>query len=193
MRDPGFKKQAEGGRCFFGSHEADSFWRWSDFLQRQAVAQGKEPVLINLDETAVSRSPHEAVGLVVSQRWWQDGESRPGQPINRQKLRGMVTHVGLCCPRSDVQGRLPQIFIGNYRCFTTAFVDAMSPRLPRNVQFWRRRSSWNSSDLMEDILREISDVMTAHFPNCQPIIIMDSAPIHLARAVVRRAAALGLW
>ena len=68
------------------------------------MAQGKELVLINLDETAVSRSPHEAVGLVVSQRWWEEGESRPGQPINREKLRGMVTHVGFhnCACRCNV-------------------------------------------------------------------------------------------
>lgn len=46
------------------------------------------------------------------------------------------------------------------------------------------------------ILQEIANVMHVmqqHFPNAQPILIMDSAPIYLARAVICRSTELGIW
>ena len=69
----------------------------------------------------------------------------------------------------------------------------MASQLPSNVQLWRRKSSWNTSELMLLILQEVANVMQQHFPNAQPILIMDSAPIHLARAAIRRPSELGMW
>ena len=90
-------------------------WQWSDHLQRRAREMGKEPILINLDETSVSRSAHDAVGLIVTQRWLGD-EPRPGQPINRQQLQGTISHVALFSPHPEVQALLPQIFIEIIGC-----------------------------------------------------------------------------
>ncbi len=63
---------------------------------------------------------------------------------------------------------------------------------PSKVKFWRRRSSWNTSFLMLDILTELALAMT-EFPSLQPILVMDCASIHLAKRVFRRASALGIW
>lgn len=104
----------------------------------------------------------------------------------------MVTHVGLCTHRTDVQGRLPQIFIGNHRCFTQDLMDAIVPDLPRTLRFWRRKSSWNTSALMQDVLQEIRTAMD-DFPNLQPILVMDCASIHITTEVLRKASSLNLW
>jgi hypothetical protein len=171
--------------------QAAAFWQWADFLRKQAVSNGGEPLFINLDETAVSMCHPEAIGMVVSKRWWKGG-LRPGQTITRSVRRSMVSHVGLCTHRVDVQARLPHIFIGNHRCFTVPLIDAMATELPATVKFWRRKSSWNSAVLMQDILREISSVMS-DFPSLQPILVMDTVGVHVTNAVLRTASDLNLW
>ena len=168
-----------------------AFWHWSDFLQHRSIAGGKEPLFINLDETAVPMCSPSARGMLVSKRWWGK-RGRPCQKLSLKVRRSMVTHVGLCTHRSDVQGRLPQIFIGNERCFTQEFMDSISSDFPKKVKFWRRKSSWNNSELMESILLEIHNVMK-EFPNFQPILAMDAAKIHWAARVVKRAADLNIW
>ena len=104
----------------------------------------------------------------------------------------MVTHVGMCTHRRDVQPLLPQIFIGNYYCFTLALMAAISTLLPPQVKFWRRRSSWNNSELMLEILLELSSALASR-PEFQIILVLDAASIHLTLAVIRKAAELGIW
>ena len=104
----------------------------------------------------------------------------------------MITHVGLRTHRTDLQGRLPQIFIGNHYCFTPAFVDHVGQVAPSRVKFWRRKSSWNNNALMCDILLEIALALNS-FPGIQPILVMDCAGIHLTAQVLRTASALEIW
>ena len=63
---------------------------------------------------------------------------------------------------------------------------------PAKVKFWRKKSSWVNTEIMLDILRETALTM-AEFPELQPILVMDCAPVHLARQVLDRAAVLGIW
>ena len=152
---------------------------------------GKEPLFVNLDETSVPRASPDAVGLIASKRWWP-GDARPCQKITRKDRRTMVTHVGMCTHRTDVQPLLPQIFIGNFYVFTVALMAAMAAVLPSNVKFWRERSSWNNSALMLHILRELSAALAGR-PEFQIILVLDCATIHLTLAVIRKAAELGIW
>ena len=129
--------------------------------------------------------------MVVSKQWWP-GEVRPVQRVPKKDLRSMITHVGLCTHRSDLQAVLPQIFIGNHYCFTPDLVQHVGQVAPGRVKFWRRKSSWNNSELMCDILREIA-LALAGFPGIQPILVTDCAGIHLAARVLQTASALGIW
>lgn len=171
--------------------QVHAFWSWGDWLKQQATASGRQPVFINLDETAVSKAHPGAAGMVVSKQWWP-GEVRPQQKVPKKDLRSMVTHVGLCTHHTGLQGRLPQIFLGNHHCFTPELVDHITQVAPGKVKFWRRNSSWNSSRLMCDILLMIA-IAVAEFPGMQPILVMDCASIHLTREVLRTASALGIW
>ena len=171
--------------------QAKSFWHWRDFLAHRAEQAGKEALFVNLDETSVSRASPDAKGLIVSKRWWP-GNSRPCQKICRKDRRSMVTHVGMCTHRTDVQPLLPQVFIGNYYCFPLALMTAIAGMLTGRVQFWRRTSSWNTAALMLEILAELS-AAPAGRPEFQIILVLDSASIHLTLAVIRKATELGIW
>jgi hypothetical protein len=171
--------------------QVSGFWSWCDWLREQAVAIGREPLFLNLDETAVPQSSPDAIGMVVRKRWWP-AKKRPVQRVPKSKRRGMVTHVGLVTHNSTVQGRLPQIVVGNKRCFTPEMMNAAVRSAPAKVKFWRKKSSWVNTEIMLDILREIA-LTVAEFPELQPILVMDCAPVHLARQVLDRAAVLGIW
>ena len=180
-----------GFECPFSVTQVSGFWSWCDWLREQAVAIGREPLFLNLDETAVSLSSPDAVWMVVHKRWWP-GKTRPVQRIPKSKRRGMVSHVGIVTRNSTVQGRLPPILVGNTRCFTPQMISAAQRTAPAKVKFWREKSSWVNAEIMLDILREIALAMS-EFPEFQPILVMDCVQIHLARKVLDRAAVLGIW
>lgn len=158
----------------------------------RAMLSGREPLLVNLDETSVCRASPDAKGLIVAKRWWP-GNSRPGQGISRKDRRAYVSHVAMITHRTDIQPLLPQILLGNWNIFTLPLMAALAAAaLPPTVKFWRRRSSWNTSALMLDILQELCNAL-AHRPEFQIILVLDCATIHLTLAVVRKAAELGIW
>ena len=66
--------------------QAQGFWQWRDFLCRKASENGKEPLIINLDETRVLRSSPDAKGIVVGKQWWP-GDVRPLQSISTKMQR----------------------------------------------------------------------------------------------------------
>jgi hypothetical protein len=177
--------------CVTPPCQVTGFWSWCDWLRQQAIECGREPLFINLDETAVPRASPQAIGMVVGRRWWP-AAYKPVQRVSKSHMRSMVTHVGLCTHNSEVQGRLPQIFVGNKHSFTLDLLASISQVAPSKVKFWREKSSWNNSFLMMDILREIALVMT-EFPQFQPILVMDCAGIHFAKRVLSAASALGIW
>ena len=180
--------------CFIGALRArkvTGFWSWADWLAQQAREFGRQPLLLNLDETAISRAHPGSPGWIVSKSWWP-GALRPHQKIPKKDERSMITHVGLITHNTTVQGRLPQILIGNERIFTPELMAAVAQVAPSKVQFWRCKSSWNTSNHMLRILREIALAM-AEFPEFQPILVMDCATIHLSPRVLNVASTLGIW
>ena len=129
------------------------FHAWSDYLHQQALGGGKEPIYINLDETALSMSASDSKGLIVHKKWWGN-RLRPGQRISLSRKRRMVTHVCMVTGNSQLQPELPQVFIGNHRCFSEKDLHDVAGAVPGSVQFWRKKSSWNTSALMCEILNE---------------------------------------
>lgn len=71
-------------------------------------------LFLNLDETSVSYTFHQAKGL-YHRRLKRQG--RAHTQIRKSDLRGAVTHVAAICERSEVQPRLPQVIIGNKHRF----------------------------------------------------------------------------
>lgn len=160
-------------------------------MRQQASVDGKEAVFINLDETNVSLCFPDAKGMVVQPKHWPAGQA-PKQSILRNTRRSAITHVGFITHRSDVQGKLPHIFIGDRRCFPTTLLEAVAVEIPSNIKLWQRTSSWNSSEIMLDILTDVSIAMSC-FLTAQTILALDVAPIHIGAAVAEKARSLNIW
>ena len=160
-------------------------------MWRRASENGKEPLLVNLDETRVLRSSPDAKGIVVGKQWWPNGV-RPLQSISSKVAKAAVTHVGRVTHRADIQPLLPQVFIGNFYLFTLQLLSVIEPELPSNMHFWRCKSGWNSSELMVRILRLLADALSGR-PELQIILAFDAASIHPTKAVLRAAKDLNIW
>jgi hypothetical protein len=164
------------------------FWNWLDFL---AARPGKQPLLINLDETSVSYafSPYGKGHMVRDKagKW-------PSAAGSKKQFRGSVTHVAAICDIPGVQTFLPQVFIGNHHRFTLKLMRQFEGRnsKPRNVHLWREKSSWNSGALLIKYLILLSASLLM-LPTLQPILVLDVAPCHTTFAVIGKAAELGIW
>ena len=167
------------------------FHNWSDFLQQQAVTAGKKPLLVNMDETAVQMTAESSKGLIVSKRWWGQ-KMKPSQNISRGSRRRMVTHCCMTTTESSIQPKLPQIFVGNHKCFTPASMASIQPHAPPNVKFWRKKSSWMTAELICELLLELYSVVS-ELVGWQCILVLDCASVHIARKVAKKAKELGIW
>lgn len=121
---------------------------WIAWL-RSKVLPPVQPLLLNLDETSVSYTSHQAKGLYV-RRLRREGRSHAQVP--KRDLRGAVTHVAIICDRSEIQPRLPQVIIGNKHRFTLGLVNRAIASKAHNVHLFRRKSSWNNSACMIEVL-----------------------------------------
>lgn len=174
---------------FYLPCQALSYWRWADWLRSRAPA-GKEVVFINLDETSVGLFHGAAKGNVVKR-----GRQKqpPRQNASRRALRGAVTHVAMIADRTDVQGRLPQVLIGNKHIFTLSLLAAVAATKPASVHLFREKSSWNNVAVMLRVLELLAEVMSTHFPTLQPVLVLDTVGCHVNPAVVRKANSFGIF
>ena len=168
--------------------QATLFWCWVAWLRDQ-VERPVQPLLLNLDETSVSYTFHQARGL-YARRLKRQGRAHAQVP--KSDLRGAVTHVAIICERSEVQPRLPQVVIGNTHRFTRRLVARTLASKPANVHVFRGKSSWNNTACMSEILDLLAEALK-DFPGFQPILLLDTASCHINDTVAAKAAKLNIW
>ena len=159
--------------------QAALFWRWMAWLERQ-VKPPVQPLLLNLDETALSYSFHLAEGLSV-RRLRRHG--RCYSQVRKHDLRGAVTHVAIIADRSEVQLKLPQLTIGNRHRFTHGLLASVGADKPAFVHLFRRESSWNNITVMCEIL-ELLAAALQEFPSFQPTLLLDTCGCHVSDVVI---------
>lgn len=131
------------------------------------------------------------------------GKYRKAQIVLMQEARpfsqGQVEDNQKCCytrgsdirqTGPDIQALLPQIFIGNEVAFPAAAMDVSQK--PVVVQYWHNKSSWNSVELIQRVLRELAASLAA-CSNLQPALIMDAASIHLHTSVLEQGMKSNIW
>ena len=156
---------------------------------KDRVEGGKQPVLLNLDETSISYSSHGAKGYFARHLL----KSRKATSrVRKKELRGSVSHVAIIAARPEVQKRLPQVFIGNRHRFTLGLLAEVAGITPEFVHLFRRKSSWNNIENMISILDLLTDAL-GHFPDLQPILVLDTVRCHIAPRILSKAAELKLW
>ena len=132
---------------------------------------------------------HQSQGLYVRSL---RRKGRCHAQVRKRDLRGAVTHVALICDRSDVQPKLPQVVICNSHRFTKSLLASVASVQPSSVHLFRRKSSWNNTSCMCEILELLAKALK-DFPAFQPILLLDTCSCHVSDVVSAKAAALGIW
>lgn len=130
-------------------------------------------MLLNLDETRVSRRPGKGRGniMVSSRTYKRQCRPRPIQRATRAQLRGGVTHVAFVADRPEVQAVLPQVIIHNKHMPTLRTRRAIAAEVPDNGVIVRQTSSWTNTDNMVDLLRRLGLALTPWTRALQPFFL----------------------
>ena len=90
-----------------------------------------------------------------------------------------------------MQPLLPQVIVGPYHVLRLADVAAVQPRLPPNVFMLRRQSAWVNVHVLVEIMRLLGRCLGPILYRWQPMLLMDTTPVHCARACLRAATTAG--
>lgn len=180
-------------RFFFIFFEVEAFWQWSNLLHRLLPPGAPRPLLLNLDETSVSRAAPNSRGIVVSKRspFLQIGRVRLVRHRRRRKVaRGAITHVAIVCDDTAIQPVLPQVFLANAQLVSEAA--ARTARSP-TVQIWRGGTGWNNAANMVKLFDLLGEKLRPFLSTHQPILFMDGATCHLPSCVLQAASRASIW
>ena len=136
-------------------------WQWSRYLCLQATADGKRPLLLNLDETAVPVVFTGQKGTVMVKNGAQDWRSLPRQQATKAELRMYFTHVAIICNEPHIQPLLPQVIFVGASVITLADLHRLQATLPNNVFLKRMPKGWNNSH-QHCIIMRILGLILAH-------------------------------
>jgi len=165
------------------------FFQWVDYV-KQAAPEGKTILWVNCDETSIGYAFPRLRGNVV-RGFRKRAATEKG--IQKNEMRGSITYLTFSCDRGEVQSLLPQILLGNKRCFTPALLQAVREHMPPNVHVMRENSSWVSSAVMMRCLELLSHALQSVSAQLQIVVLLDTARAHLGLEVARRAAELHIW
>ena len=127
------------GSAFQCMLQVAAFQKWAAWLRCQSAAMHREPLVISLDETSVSRAASLPRGNNVKRKFWPR-RNRRDRPRAKSKLadrRSAVSHIALATHHTDVQAAIPHVFVGIKHIFTNTLLTAVAPLKPRNVHLFR--------------------------------------------------------
>ena len=155
----------------------------------------KQPLRINMDETAVRTFIAPAKGLVSLPPKHRKAY-RAGvfvYPAGRQQQRSCLTHVAFICDDSTIQTKLPHIIIGSNHVLSVRVFEKVRGKLRKNVFLWRKPNAWISTSLLLEIVEMLGRVLAPFLFEFQPILFWDALKCHLADSVLRAASQAGIW
>jgi len=176
------------GHARVALEQAHAVWQWWSYYATQ-VPDGKRPLRINMDETAVCVFQggggkgnvfiHKTVRAVLN--------------VARGPRRTYLTHLAFVCDDAAVQPILPQILIANERTVPAGQLAALRAACPPNVFLLRRRSAWVDGALIATIIRSLGLILAPHMTTLQPILFFDACKAHLTNCVFAACAAVNVW
>ena len=93
------------------ARQAATFLQWAQAICGDACRRGAELVVVNLDETAVSRVVAHRRGHVVLRRCTEAGGASQYERISRKESHGHITVMGAVCSDAALQPLLTQWFL----------------------------------------------------------------------------------
>ena len=148
---------------------------------------------INLDETSVCLFQGTGKGTVFFSRKRGPPGTEPVQLASTKKRRACLTHVAVVCDNPTLQPLLPQYVIGNLQTFLLREWRALLASCPDNVVLVRQKSAWVNIEVFVEIVNRLGVVLRPYLGSVQPVLLMDTCPVHLAGRVLKACFASQLW
>ena len=100
--------------------EATASWQWFNWLLAQ-LPPNKQPLLLNMDETACRLFYDPAKGVLASELVALAARrGRVTSSVTTAQTRSVLSLVALLCNDSSIQPRLPQYILGNEHVLQTS-------------------------------------------------------------------------
>ena len=115
------------------------------------------------------------------------------QQASLRLQRTYVTLVAFVCDDLEVQRALPQVLVVSERAVTIAQLVAIRAACPPTMVVVRQKSAWNTAALTARIVHRLRIALEPFIAQRQPLLIMDTARIHLAPLALRALSRANIW
>ena len=164
-------------------------WRWCREVIN-ALECDQEPLMLNLDETAVRFYHKPSPGMVIQRSKLRSAHGRaPRRKCTASTKRKAVTLVAVICNDSYVQAGLPQWILANKHVCPVSF--NREPRA-RNVRMRVGTSAWVNENVLAEILADLANACRQLAPGRPCILLMDALKVHYTPKVLAAASDGGL-
>ena len=154
---------------------------------------GREYVLVNMDETLVSKIAAQAAGMVPSRQVQrQGGMTRKRARPDRHDVRTSL--LGTVCNDPMLQPHLPQVFLPSYSKHVNPPAEVLEEygRTRAPLEYWHHTTGWSTSKIIQRYLTRLRSVISSARPAAWVVVVLDCAAPHLHDEVLRHARRLGM-
>ena len=186
--------------------QARACWQWNNFYHG-AVPAGKRILRLGLDETSIQCYSGRPFGCVFTRAGASDRSLKQNLP--KRKRRKCLTLIATVADDDLIQDALPMFLIGNFNAFLKRDMkllrDAAGPRVELircgNLiafcqclhAFSRQNSAWNNVDVFCHVIQRFHAVLKPVMISLQPVLYMDSLPLHITPRVAQLLSKCNLW
>ena len=166
---------------------------WLQWAKAVGQVDGKTPLFVNMDETSVSYSfASKVLGLRVSKAALPPGKKRRKQKVAHADNRAHISFLAFLTHLTDVQPKLPQIFLASEKLVPKKLLQELSPHIPENYHFITGKSSWNSHAMMRKAICLLAKSLAPYMATHQVILILDVARCHYHQTISVLATSKGI-
>ena len=168
------------------------YLKWVLWLFHVVLA-GKKFVVINMDETQVSRLTSSKLGYVASRPTQETRQMREHKP-DKDSTDTKTTLLGTACNNGDLQPHLPQVLLPKYPGgkMPPRTVQELYTHLGYPIVTWHETCGSNTTHTMKEYLKLLRSVVTAFDPSLWIVLQLDDATCHLCEEVLREIRRLGM-
>ena len=195
---PRFGSQFLVPGCFFAAYFCPQLTlgevlAWLQWAKAVGQVDGKTPLFVNMDETSVSYSFASKVrGLRVSKAALPPGKKRRKQKVAHADNRTHISFLAFLTHLTDVQPKLPQIFLASEKIVPKKLLQELSSHIPENYHFITGKSSWNSHAMMRKAICLLAKSLAPYMATHQVILILDVAKCHYHQSISVLATSKGI-
>lgn len=175
-----------------GAYEVGVYYRWLLWLVT-IVLRDRDFVVVNMDETGVSKTLTSKRGHVVSPAY-QQRFNMIASPRSKDYTDNVTALLGVVCDNPELQPHLPQVILPKYQ-------DGKNP--PQHVQehyedmgypivALHGTTGWNTTQTMKDFLKRLRSAVQAYKRSLWILLVLDNCPAHVCRELLLYCKSLGI-